>query len=188
MNAKKLILAVVSTAAFGVHVHGALIEFELQGQAGSGLLTGNAVTAGVITGGSGGEVGPGITYDDVAKVLSINVGWGSGNGFTDLSSTATASHIHGPASQLQNAGVQINLGPGLSASASNGGVVFTTAALTAGQESDLLNGLWYINVHTANYGGGEIRGNMVAIPEPATLGLLSLVAGGIYFSRRFVIT
>jgi hypothetical protein len=185
MNSKKLILAAVGTLAFGVHVHGALIEFELQGQAGSGLLTGNEVTGGTITGGSGGEVGPGITYDDVTKLLNINVGWGSGNGFTDLSSTVTASHIHGPASQLQNTGVQINLGPGLSTSASNGGVVFTTAALTAGQESDLLNGLWYINVHTVNNGAGEIRGNLVAIPEPAAAGLLLIGCGGVYFLKRF---
>jgi hypothetical protein len=118
-------------------------------------------------------------------VLSIHVGWGSGNGFTDLSSTATASHIHGPATQLQNAGVQINLGPGLSSSASNGGVVFTTAPLTAGQESDLLNGLWYINVHTANYGAGEIRGNMTVIPEPSTIGLAGISGMLLLVRRRF---
>jgi hypothetical protein len=52
--------------------------------------------------------------------------------------------------------------------------------LSAAQETDLLNGKYYINIHTANNGGGEIRGFLVAVPEPsgallgaAGLGLLA---------------
>ena len=33
-----------------------------------------------------------------------------------------------------------------------------TATLNDGQIGDLRAGLWYINVHTAKYPGGEIRG------------------------------
>jgi hypothetical protein len=36
------------------------------------------------------------------------------------------------------------------------------AVLTDPQESDLLNGLWYANVHTQAHGGGEIRGQVTA--------------------------
>jgi hypothetical protein len=33
-----------------------------------------------------------------------------------------------------------------------------TATLTAAQSADLLAGKWYVNLHTAANGGGEIRG------------------------------
>ena len=52
--------------------------------------------------------------------------------------------------------------------------------LTA-QLPNILAGRSYINFHTTQFGGGEIRGNIVAIPEPETyalmLGGLALVAG-----------
>src|SRR5262245_24782588 len=55
---------------------GALIQFDLRGNGGAGLLSSNQ--NGIITGtpGSGGEIGAGIIYDDVTKMLTINVGWG----------------------------------------------------------------------------------------------------------------
>jgi hypothetical protein len=34
--------------------------------------------------------------------------------------------------------------------------------LTDAQETDLLAGLWYVNIHSAAYGGGEIRVQMIA--------------------------
>ena len=52
--------------------------------------------------------------------------------------------------------------------------------LTA-QLPNILAGRSYINFHTTQFGGGEIRGNIVAIPEPETyalmLGGLAIVAG-----------
>ena len=55
------------------------------------------------------------------------------------------------------------------------------------QESILLAGHYYFNVHTAANGGGEIRGNLVAVPEPgsfALMGLVSVGMAGMVWKRR----
>lgn len=69
--------------------------------------------------------------------------------------TATASHIHGPATKTANAGVVIPLtisGNNLSAS----------VTLSDAQIADLKAGLWYANVHSAAFPAGEIRGQLTA--------------------------
>jgi hypothetical protein len=73
----------------------------------------------------------------------------------DLSGPATAAHFHGPASASENAGVQVDIGPGCTTSARNG-----SATLSAQQMSDLMAGRMYVNVHTARHPGGEIRGQV----------------------------
>lgn len=37
----------------------------------------------------------------------------------------------------------------------------TTRALTEAEEVDLLNGLWYYNIHSTKFPGGEIRGQLI---------------------------
>ena len=51
-----------------------------------------------------------------------------------------------------------------------------SATITDLQEADLLNGLWYVNIHTTTSAGGEIRGQVyaVVVPEPSTAVLLAL--------------
>jgi hypothetical protein len=44
---------------------------------------------------------------------------------------------------------------------------------------EILAGLSYINFHTVQYAGGEIRGQITPTPEPATLTLLGLAAPGL---------
>ena len=140
-----------------------VVQFNLLGRGGAGLLATNE--PGAVIGGTGGEIGAGITFDDVTRALTINVGWGSANGFTDLSSAANNSHIHGPtagsgvAAFTQTAGVLINL-PRVSSTA-NGGSIATTVTLTVGQAMELLAGRYYVNVHTVNNSGGEARGFLV---------------------------
>ena len=144
-----------------------ITTFNLQGTAGPGLLPGNEPA--VASGGTGGAIGAGIFFDDSTSVLTLNVGWGSSQGFTDLSSLANNSHIHVTAANFgydgtgnfkQTGGVAISLTR--SSSAVTGGT-FTpnTFVLTAGQKTDLFNGKYYVNIHTANNGGGETRGFLV---------------------------
>jgi hypothetical protein len=187
------------TLIFVAHSASAVIvTFDLQGQAGAGLISGNAVNAITTTPnpvGAGGEIGTGITYDTNTMVLSVNVGWGTGNSFaTDLSGNATVAHIHGPAPQTGTAGVVFNLlggtnGVNYSQDATNG-FVDDTFTLTTGQQAELYSGQYYINIHTSQNPAGEIRGNLVAtspIPEPSTYALIfgGLAIVGVVMRRRF---
>jgi|TARA_B110000438_G_scaffold281456_1_gene307636 hypothetical protein len=64
-------------------------------------------------------------------------------------------------------------------------VVLIDLSTTSANETDLLNGLYYINVHTAANGGGEIRANLVVVPEPSSAAaLLGLATLGFLAVRR----
>jgi len=67
--------------------------------------------------------------------------------------TATAAHIHGPAAKNANAGVIIPL-------TITGNNLSGSADLTDAQIADLKAGMWYANVHSAAFPGGEIRGQL----------------------------
>jgi len=186
MNASTKIAVLSAFLASAISANAAIINLDLLGKAGVGLLAGNENA--VITGtpGSGGEIGAGIFFNDITLQLTINVGWGSGNGFLNLTSNANNSHIHGPtasggaASFTQDAVVLFNL-PRVSDSLSNGSIA-TTVTLTPTQATELLAGRYYINVHTITNGGGEIRGNIV--PEPSSIAFLSLGVLGLIRRRR----
>lgn len=48
----------------------------------------------------------------------------------------------------------------------------------------ILAGQSYINFHTIQYGGGEIRGNIQVVPEPSTVALFGLGIAGLIGLRR----
>jgi CHRD domain len=115
-----------------------------------------------------------MTYDDVANQLNWNIT------FSGLLAGTTVSHFHGPAAPGVNAGVQVTIPLGTSFGATSGTLI-GMATLTATQETQLLSDLWYINIHTSLYPGGEIRGQVQVVPLPAAAwlfgsGLLGLVA------------
>jgi hypothetical protein len=78
--------------------------------------------------------------------------------FANLLSPATASHIHGPGSPAQNAGVII---PFSGTPAATSGTISNTTVLTSQQLLYMASGLTYANIHTTNYQGGEIRGQLL---------------------------
>lgn len=183
------LLALAGIFTLVAQANATIIPFDLQGTAGPGLLPGNEPSIFTPTTATGGEIGAGISYDTVSMQLTINAGWGSSQGFTDLSSAPIASSIQGPTATAngngytETAGVLFNLTR--SSDLVTGGY-FTTApiTLTLGQQADLLNGKYYINIRTAFNPGGELRGFLV-VPEPGTMSLLGLgLPLFLYFRRR----
>jgi hypothetical protein len=90
---------------------------------------------------------------------------------------ATASHIHGPGGVGTNASVIFPF-TGVPA-ATSGSIPEQTFAITSQQVSWLFSGFLYMNVHDSTFPGGEIRGQLLLVPEPSTLALLGLGFGGI---------
>lgn len=76
--------------------------------------------------------------------------------YQNVSAPVLASHIHSPAPAGSNAAVLIPL----TNTGGTSGVLSASATLNATQEADLLGGLMYVNVHNANFPGGEIRGQL----------------------------
>jgi hypothetical protein len=131
-----------------------------------------------------------VTIDDVANTMLVEVS------FSGLSGTTTASHIHaatatpltgtaGVATQTPTfsgfplgatSGTYSNLFDLLTASTYNSSFVTANGGTAAGAESALLSaiasGKAYLNIHTSAFPGGEIRGFLVAVPEPASWAMM----------------
>ena len=175
------------------------------------LLFGTAASAGVITysallgnfesppTGSPGTGFASVTVDSVLNTMLVNVT------FSGLTSGDTASHIHCCIAQGGNAGVATTtptftgFPSGVTsgtyshlfdltlASSYNPAFVTAEGGTVAGAEAALLAGLaanqTYLNIHTTNNPGGEIRG-FLAAPEPGTFLLAGVVLAGFLIRRR----
>ena len=75
--------------------------------------------------------------------------------YSDLSGAATGAHFHGPAVVGANADVAVPISGDLSSP------IKGEATITAAQAAELLEGKWYVNVHTAAHPDGEIRGQVI---------------------------
>lgn len=111
-------------------------------------LTGTSEVPSNSSSGSGSAT---LVFNNDTKIFTISTT------YAGLSGTATASHIHVGAAGTAPAGnviftfASVNVSP----------IIYTSAAISASQEADLRAGLWYVNIHTAAYPGGEIRGQLL---------------------------
>jgi hypothetical protein len=112
-------------------------------------LTGAQQVPPVTTSGSGTAQ---LTYDAGTRKLTWSIT------YSGLSSEATMAHIHGPAAEGKNAGVEIWLSK---KGATPSSPITGTAMLTAAQAKQFMAGEMYVNVHTKDHPTGEIRGQIV---------------------------
>lgn len=74
-----------------------------------------------------------------------------------LEGQIVAAHIHGPATPGVNAAILFDLKP-------NGSPInICIGPPTSDQLKDLRKGLWYLNVHTSEVAGGEVRGQIMPV-------------------------
>jgi Cu/Zn superoxide dismutase len=92
--------------------------------------------------------------------------------FSGLTSNASMAHIHGPAATGANAGVLFDFSAATPA-ATSGTIPPQTFAITAAQVTQLAAGQFYFNVHSVNFGGGEIRGQILTAPHEKYTATLS---------------
>jgi len=144
-----------------------------------------------------------VVYDDILHMLSIQIS------FTGLLGTTTAAHIHaastfvggnapvavtpttlpGFPTGVHSADYQVEVDLTDPASYTVGFYNNLGGGSAAGAEAALISlmkvGNSYVNVHTSNFLGGEIRGPLAQVPDPATtLGLFGFALGVLGLCRE----
>ena len=163
-SAAALAIAALAIAGWTGSAQAGLIELKATmdgAQADGGLGTGSPGTGTAL-----------VIFDDVTNEFSWDISW------SGLQAPVTVAHFHGPAGPGVNAGIQVDF---LTISPGNPSVGSTT--ITDGQAADLLAGLWYVNIHSQLFPGGEIRGQVNRVPLPSTLALFAL---GLLAMRRAI--
>lgn len=93
-----------------------------------------------------------VTLDTSTGMVSVT------GSYSSLSSNQTAAHIHGPAPAGTPAGIVF----ALVGSGGTSGTLSGSATLTPAQQAAMLGGQHYVNVHSVNHSGGELRGQICA--------------------------
>jgi hypothetical protein len=164
---KKYIAGIVTVmVGLAVVAQAEVIQFNLSPpgtDAAVGLSPLNQVPPAANSTGSGNEISAGINFDTNTSVLTVLLGYGSAAGFGNLTAPASNMHIHGPAGPGTNGPVVIDLAPYLftQMDPALGGIIYGQVPIPTTNVADLLAGLYYINIHTTNYPGGEIRGQLI---------------------------
>jgi hypothetical protein len=94
-----------------------------------------------------------LVFNSETKIFTVTTTY---NGLTG--GTVSGAHIHKGDATIAG---PVIFGFGAAATLASP-IVYTSVAITAAQEADLMAGLWYVNVHsTPTYPGGEIRGQLI---------------------------
>ena len=143
-----------------------------------------------------------VNFDTVLHTMAISLS------FSGLTGTTTASHIHaatalplsgtagvatttpsfagfplGVTSGTYNNTLDMTLASSYNPSyvTANGGTPLTAEVAL---QNAAASGQAYFNIHTSTFGGGEIRGFLIPVPEPASVSLLAIGAGMGLMRRR----
>jgi hypothetical protein len=162
----------------------------------TGALSGANENPATLSNGTGLAI---VTIDNVAQTMEVNVT------FSGLFTPDSAAHIHCCVAQGGNAGVAtitptftgfptgVTAGSydhvfDLTSAGTYNPAFVTLQGSLANAENALLTGLaadmTYLNIHTTSSPGGEIRGFLVATPEPQTWVLALAGFGLLWVARR----
>jgi hypothetical protein len=184
-----IVLASMAAPSLGVvHFYGAALDGASESPPNASAGTGSTL----------------VDYDDVLHTLRVQAS------FSGLTGTTTNAHIHGPTATAGTgtagvmtttptfAGFPSGVTSGTYdntldltlASSWNAAFVTANGGTAAGAEAAfaaaLAAGTTYLNIHTSAFPGGEIRGFLTPVPEPATLGLMAAGALVVFRRRRTV--
>lgn len=158
-------------------------------------LTGAAEVPSVDSPGSGSAS---VDFDLTTHTMKVEIS------FAGLLADTTVAHIHCCTSPTAGVATAVPTFPGFPAGVRSGSYsqsfdtlatsTYSPAFLTAsggtaaGAEAafkvGLDSGFAYVNVHSAMFPAGEIRGNLAPIPEPSTVALMALGLGVIAVAAR----
>lgn len=179
----------------------AIIQLDLAGIGGPGLT--NANNVGANTASPANSVATGtvndLRVDDVSGLLSFDFSF-AGLGGSLREEAAGGIHFHevaamddpftstGPIAFFLNNGTDpdVTLNTMLIDPAATSGNLAGTVNLAPADVASLLDGRYYLNIHSDLGPAGELRGNVVvsAVPEPSTMVVLGLVGAGAAVRRR----
>jgi hypothetical protein len=153
---------------FNIHT-GSFPDGEIRGQIGlapvvlfSATLNGNQQVPSVSSSGTGTGT---VLLNRAETLIYVDLN------FSGLTSPVTAAHIHGAATVGANAGVLFDFS-GAASGATSGAIPTQTFTITPTQVDQLKAGLFYFNIHTSSFGGGEIRGQLLLAPAKRYSGIM----------------
>jgi hypothetical protein len=126
----------------------------------SNPITGAQETPAVVTNGTGTIDA---AYDAATNTLTFGLRW------SNLSSAINGMHFH-IAPVGTPGGVTVNFTSLGNFPTTTTGAFANSVVLSDSQETSLLAGNFYVNIHTANHSGGEIRGQLIplSVAPPVT--------------------
>ena len=137
-NTTKFLMLLVFSIVFFISARANIYPFSLTYSGANENPPNGSSATGIISG----------TYDNFTKRIFYTVT------FSGLTTPATGAHFHSPATTTTNAAVII---PFTGFPAATSGTYSGSSLVTPTQEAQLFAGLWYANIHSSTYPGGEIR-------------------------------